>query len=143
MRTDVATSRRRWPAVLLVAVAAGLVWSCGGDADRTTTSPEPALSAEAAQGKQLGIARGCMGCHSVDGRKTAGPTWKGAYGSETTLTDGTKVLVDDAYLVRAIKDPWAEKVKGFTTVMPRNSLPDAEVNAIVAYIRAIGKPAAS
>jgi cytochrome c oxidase subunit 2 len=57
------------------------------------------------------------------------------------LEDGRKVAVDDAYLVRAIKDPWAEKVKGFPTVMPRNNLPDAEVDAIVAYIKALGRPA--
>jgi cytochrome c oxidase subunit 2 len=127
--------------VLVASVAALALWSCGGDAGDAGSGPAPPLSAEAAQGKQLAVARGCAGCHSVDGRTSAGPTWKGAYGSQVALEDGRKVAVDDAYLVRAIKDPWAEKVKGFPTVMPRNNLPDAEVDAIVAYIKALGRPA--
>ena len=143
MRTRETTSGAAvWP-VALVLVAGALLWSCGGDPDDVASTPEPPLSAEAAQGKQLAVTRGCVGCHSFDGRTTAGPTWKGAYGSQVTLEDGRKVPVDEAYLVRAIKDPWAEKTKGFTTLMPRNNLPDSEVNAIVAYIKAIGRPAPS
>ena len=37
-------------------------------------------------------------CHSIDGSASIGPTWHGLYGKEETLVDGSKVLVDDAYL---------------------------------------------
>ena len=61
-----------------------------------------------------------MACHSADGRSSVGPTWKGLYGSEVELEDGTTVTADDEYLVRAIKDPEAERVEGdqVVTVAP-------------------------
>ncbi len=124
-------------AIGLAVTAAAALWACGGDEDAAPAA-DPVLSAEAARGKQVLASRGCLGCHSTDGRRSAGPTFRGAFGSEVTLTDGRTVAVDEAYLVRAIKDPWAEKVKGFTTTMPRNALPDDEVAAVVAYIKAIG-----
>ncbi len=105
--------------------------ACGGD----PAPPPVALSAEGQRGLELASAKGCAGCHRVDGKDAAGPTWKDLYNSEVTLTDGTTVTADDAYLVEAIKDPWAKKVKGYSTIMPRNSLKADEVAAIVTYIK--------
>jgi cytochrome c1 len=51
------------------------------------------------------------------------------------LDDGSDVVADERYLTTAVRDPWAEKVAGFSTVMPRNALSDAEVAAVVAYIK--------
>lgn len=114
----------------------GLVAACGGGRKPVA---EPPLSPEAAQGKQLASAKNCLTCHTLDGRPGPGPTWNGAFGSTVTLVDGTKVKVDEAYLFRAIKDPFAERVRGYVTVMPRNNLTDAEAQAIVAYIKALGR----
>jgi len=47
------------------------------------------------------------------------------------------VLADDAYLTRAIADPSAELVDGYTLKMPANNLNDAEVADIVAFINAL------
>ncbi|MFN0026872.1 MAG: c-type cytochrome [Acidimicrobiales bacterium] len=113
----------------LVAV---LVVGCGG------SSGEPVLSPAAAAGKSLAQAKGCASCHVFYGRDAAGPTWKDVYGNEVTLADGTTVIADGDYLTRSIKDPWAQKVKGFGTIMPRNKLTDAEVASIVAYIKELG-----
>lgn len=58
----------------------------------------------------------CTGCHSMDGTRLVGPTFKNIYGkSETVLINGvaTTVTVDSAYLYRAIVDPNYEIVEGY------------------------------
>jgi cytochrome c1 len=115
--------------VSALAVGVALLVGCGG------SSGEPVLSPAAAAGKALAQTKGCASCHVFYGRDAAGPTWKDVYGSEVTLSDGSKVIADEAYLIRSIKDPWAQKVKGFGTIMPRNKLTDQEVASIVAYIK--------
>jgi cytochrome c oxidase subunit II len=59
---------------------------------------------------------GCLTCHSLDGAKIVGPTFKGLYGSKrTVLTDQGEKQVDayDDYIKRSILDPNVEVVKGF------------------------------
>lgn len=124
------TAGRAALSVAVSGVLAAVLLACGSASDA-----EPALSAAALQGKQLAISKGCASCHVFYGKNAAGPTWKGLYGSTVELEDGTTVVADDAYLTRAIKDPWSQKVKGFATIMPRNSLTDEEVALIVGYIK--------
>ncbi|HFQ93843.1 MAG TPA: cytochrome c oxidase subunit II [Anaerolineae bacterium] len=64
---------------------------------------------------------GCQGCHSVDGSPGAGPTWLGVYGREETMTDGSTITVDEAYLKESMLDPNKLIVEGFNpNVMPNN-----------------------
>src|SRR5579883_1602045 len=42
----------------------------------------PVTPALVAQGKTLYAADGCSACHSLDGSRGAGPTWKGLAGSQ-------------------------------------------------------------
>jgi cytochrome c oxidase subunit 2 len=58
------------------------------------------------------------------------------------LTDGRVVVADDEYLRRAIVDPDAEIVAGYSLKMPRNSLSDAEVDDVIAYIHDLSTPGA-
>jgi cytochrome c oxidase subunit 2 len=106
-----------------------------------TLAPPPAGPAAtsatpAAQGQALAQTRGCVACHSVDGSSGVGPTWKGLYGKTETMSDGSTALVDEAYLKSDIRDPQARIVKGYAPVMPKLDLSDAELDALVAYIRA-------
>lgn len=94
-----------------------------------------------ALGAQLVEENGCTACHSPDTATLVGPGWGGLYGSETSLTDGTKVHVDDAYLTESINDPDAQVVAGFDAgVMPpyADILDTGQVAAIVAYMRSLG-----
>ncbi|MEZ5231659.1 MAG: c-type cytochrome [Acidimicrobiales bacterium] len=118
------------------ALAAALA-ACGSGSEA-----EPPLSAAAQQGRDLARSKGCASCHVFYGRDAAGPTWKGLYGSQVELEDGTVVTADEAYLTRSIKDPWAQKVDGFATIMPRNSLTDEEIALIVGYIKELNPPGA-
>ncbi len=94
-----------------------------------------------AYGKELVALKGCTACHSLDGSPLISPSFKGLYGkTETVLAEGgeREVLVDDAYLINAIKVPDAEKVKGFENIpMPVMPLSDEEMNAIIEYIKSI------
>jgi len=92
-------------------------------------------------GKELLEKHGCFGCHSLDGTPKVGPSLKGVWGrSVTVLTNGNErsITVDEAYLRRSILEPNADVVKGFPPVMPSfaGKLTDAEISAIIAFLRA-------
>lgn len=91
------------------------------------------------QGKQVALDAGCTSCHGPNGEGGAGPTWKGLYGSDVTLADGSTVVADEAYLTEAIRDPNAKAVAGYG-LMPENSLNDAEIQAVVEFIRSLQNP---
>jgi cytochrome c oxidase subunit II len=93
-----------------------------------------------ARGQMIVSQNGCAICHSVDGTKGIGPTWARLFGSEVTLSDGTKVLADKNYLVSSIVNPNLQIVQGFTpNRMPNfgDSLDQTAVEAIVAYIESL------
>ena len=75
--------------------------------------------------------RGCTSCHSSNGDKGTGPTWKGLYGSEVELADGTTVTADETYVKESITDPGAKIVNGYGNVMPHFTLSQEEVNQLV------------
>jgi cytochrome c oxidase subunit 2 len=124
--------RLRSVAILVALAAAPLLGaSCGGD-------DAPVLGAEAAHGQQVAKDRGCTNCHTPDGRRSEGPTWKGLYGSTVPLADGTSAVADDAYLARSVKEPKAQMVQGYKTPMPTTpGVTDAEIAAITDYIKAL------
>lgn len=93
-----------------------------------------------AQGQALAQAKGCIACHSTDGKPGVGPTWKGLYGKTETMADGSSIRVDDAFLKDEIRNPQARVVKGFASIMPKVDLTDDELAALSAYIQSLGSP---
>lgn len=83
----------------------------------------------------------CPACHSIDGSAMVGPTLKGIYGKKQLVLDQDgkerEIVVDDAYLARAIQDPAAETVKGYPPSMPRNPLTDAELNQVLEFVKSL------
>lgn len=97
-------------------------------------SPEPGPEA----GQNLAVLKGCSACHSVDDTTKIAPPWRGLYGSQVELDDGSFVTVDDDYLIESIEEPNAKIVKGFTRgSMPAISLREDEVSSLVAYIKSV------
>lgn len=90
-----------------------------------------------ATGKTLFASKTCFTCHSTDGSRLVGPTFKGLAGKEEKLTDGTTVTVDVAYLTESIKDPMAKIVEGYAPAMPPLPLTDDEIAALIAYISSL------
>jgi cytochrome c oxidase subunit 2 len=82
---------------------------------------------------------GCNSCHTVDGTKSKGPSWKGVYGSMVPLNNGTSVLADEAYIKESMMSPQAKVVKGFDPIMPtfQGLLKPNQVNGLVAYIESL------
>ncbi len=118
-----------------VLVLTGALAACGGDDSGGSSSGS--IPAEADAGRQLAQDRGCPSCHSSNGDRGTGPTWKGLYGSEVELSDGTTVTVDDAYIRESILDPGAVLVDGYGNVMPKFDLTDEEIAQITAYIQTL------
>lgn len=84
--------------------------------------------------------RGCLGCHSTDGTKKIGPTFKGLYGSRVTIvTDGQEreIIADGEYLRRSILQPGADVVKGFPNIMPALPLNREEIDAVIEYLKTL------
>lgn len=94
-----------------------------------------------ARGERWARTNGCISCHTLDGTPNVGPTWLGLYGSQHTLTDGSVVTVDDAYLLTSIIDPNAQVPVGFVPgVMPQNykdTIPEQQINEIIEYIKSL------
>lgn len=90
-----------------------------------------------AQGKLLAQSRGCVACHSADGSPSIGPSWKGLYGKTETLSDGSTVQVDPAYIAESIRSPNAKIVHGYPAIMPPFSLSDPEITSLIAYMKTL------
>ena len=103
-----------------------------------TVPPEEAATL-ADQGQKLSQRFGCIGCHSTDGTVLTGPSWKGLFGSQVTLSDGSTVTVDEAYIYESILDPPAKVVQGFTPVMPlfKDRLADKDIRALTEWIKSL------
>ena len=81
----------------------------------------------------------CLGCHSLDGSKKIGPSFKGIFGRKVKVTKGgiqTELLADEAYLRESILVPAAAVVEGFPPIMPVTSdLKEEEVEEIIEYLK--------
>jgi len=100
----------------------------------------PVSNDPVARGDQLTQQYGCRACHSIDGSKVVGPTWKGLYGKQEALSDDTSVLVDEAYIIESIRNPSAKVTAGFQPLMPVNigaEITDAQISDIIAYIQSL------
>ncbi|WP_309676693.1 c-type cytochrome, partial [Pseudomonas sp.] len=107
-------------------------------AQTLTTATKPSQDSVLEKGRLLVEKYGCGACHSEDGSTRLGPGWKGLYGRNEQLADGTSVLVDEAYLKESILDPKARLVQGYPPVMVAYTLNDDELAALVALIKSLG-----
>ena len=102
-----------------------------GAADKDTPLPE--------LGKKLYTSKTCNTCHTIDGSKLVGPSWKGLYGSQRKLVGGGTATADENYIRESIAQPQAKVVDGFPPVMPTFAglLSDRDVNAIIEFIKTL------
>lgn len=93
----------------------------------------------AEKGQAVANSKGCFACHTTDGTKKIGPSWKGIWGKKEDLEGGSSVTVDENYVRESIVDPTAKIVKGFPPTMPpfKGLLTDEEINALIAYIKSL------
>jgi cytochrome c oxidase subunit 2 len=119
-------------------------------ANRLGEGLEPAAAAGEApkqlslaeKGKALTSAKGCVACHSSDGTKIVGPSYKGIYGSDVkVVADGKTITVkvDDNYIRESVEYPQAKIVEGFPPSMPsyKGLVNEEELAAIIEYIKSL------
>lgn len=93
-------------------------------------------TASEVHGSQLYVAKGCNACHSLDGTRVVGPSFKGLFGG-TRNTSAGDVVADAAYVAESIKEPTAKVVTGFPPVMPKLPLSDLEIESLSLYIQSL------
>lgn len=98
-----------------------------------TTTPLPEL------GEKLYTSKACWTCHSNDGTTKVGPTFKGIFGKQETMADGSVVTVDEDYLRESMLQPNARVVQGFQPVMPtyQGQLTEREISGLIEYIKTL------
>lgn len=108
-----------------------------------TTALAAAAAVPGALGKRLIELNGCIVCHSLDGTRLVGPSFKGVYGHEQpVVTDGKsrRVVADDEYIKRSILEPDADIVEGFSKgqmTSYKNQLSDEEIQQIIDFLKTV------
>lgn len=103
---------------------------------------KPGQLSLADKGKALLTAKGCVACHSVDGSKLVGPSYKGIYGTDVkVVADGKTITVkvDDNYIKESIEAPQAKIVEGYPPAMPiyKGLVDEQEIASIIEYIKTL------
>lgn len=95
-------------------------------------------------GKMVYQEKGCSACHSLDGTKLVGPSFKGIWGKMEEMVDGSKHLVDENYIRDMIENPATAAtpnkiLKGYQPVMPsfKGLITVEEMNAIIEFIKSM------
>ncbi len=132
---------RQW----LIAIFGTFIAACGAialllsmpaAAIEKTTSAIP-VDPLVAQGSQLFLSQGCAACHQVGSAQIA-PNLQGIFGTTLVMADESKLIADETYLRRSIREPMAEIVKGYPPAMPSFAhLPEKHVDALVAYLKSL------
>ena len=84
---------------------------------------------------------GCVNCHSMDGSRDVGPTFKGLFGREVfVLHQGRreKMTADADYIRRAIVAPRVDIVVGYDALMSPYELSTNEMAEVMGYFREMG-----
>ncbi len=85
----------------------------------------------------------CLTCHSLDGSRLIGPSFKGVYGSmQIVETDGVprEIMVDDEYIVKSIYEPNADIVQGYMRglmISYENIITRDQIDDIIDYMKTL------
>lgn len=103
------------------------------------------VNTAAIAGRNIMEMTGCIACHSSDGTKIVGPSFKGLWNKkEIVITDGVEreITVDSAYVARAIYEPDADIVEGYRKgqmVSYKDQLNDTQVSQIIEYLKTLNE----
>jgi len=112
-------------------------------ADTSMVAASANIDSPGATGKRIMQNIGCFACHTLDGTKLVGPSFKGIWGEEQSVVTGKetrKVLVDEDYIKRSIYDPNADVVEGFMKglmVSYQGQLSEDDIANIIEYLKTV------
>lgn len=109
----------------------------------TTKVADAAVDSPTATGKRIMKNIGCFACHTIDGTKLVGPSFKGIYGHTATVVTGgneREITVDDEYIKKSIYEPNADVVKGFNKGLMQpyvGQLSEGDISQIIEYLKTL------
>ncbi len=112
-------------------------------ADTTMVASAEEIESPTATGRRIMQNIGCFACHSINGSKLVGPSFKGIWGEEQTVVTGgdkRQITVDEEYVRRSIFDPNADVVDGFNKglmISYEGQLSDDDVTNIIEYLKTL------
>ncbi len=111
------------------------------DYDSWMAEQSGALNDPVARGRKIAQQQACLSCHSLDGSRLVGPSWKGLYGSDVPLSDGRTAKADEPFLVESVRNPSASIVQGYPPAMPATytqaNLSDEQLKDIIEFIKSL------
>jgi len=117
-------------------------WMADTTAVVPVAGPETSL---AQQGYEVMRKNGCIACHSSDGSRMIGPTFKGLWGETQTVTTGREerqVTVDEDYVRTSIYDPGADVVEGYNPGLMQTYtgvVSEEDVGLIIEYLKSMNE----
>lgn len=93
------------------------------------------------RGLKLYNRRGCAQCHTTDGTAKVGPSFKGTFGTQQKLADGSTITVDDNYIRESILEPNAKVRGGYRAQMPsfKGQLKDSQIEDLILFIKSLNE----
>jgi len=90
-------------------------------------------------GKKVYEKNACVTCHSLDGSRLVGPSWKGLWNTKRAIQGSGPVLADENYIRESILEPMAKVSEGYPPAMPtyKGILSDREIDGVIAFIKDI------
>lgn len=104
---------------------------------------KPKVDITASAGLEILKRNGCIACHSFDGSKKIGPSFKGLYDSKhLVITDDKEreIKADTSYIRTSILEPNKDVVKGFNKGMMQSYqgvVSEDDIRSILEYFRTI------
>ena len=87
---------------------------------------------------------GCIACHSLDGARLVGPSFKGLYGKTQNVMANKELVsitADDAYIQSSLINPDGQVVEGFNKGLMKSyekELSNEEIQKITEYLKTLG-----
>ena len=109
----------------------------------TTLVATTDIESATATGRRIMQNIGCFACHSIDGTRLVGPTFKGIWGATHTVSTGREkreVVVDEEYIIKSIYDPNADIVDGFNRGLMlsyEGQLSEEDIDYIIEYLKTL------
>ena len=85
----------------------------------------------------------CITCHSLNGTKIIGPSFKGIWGlTETVVTDGQEreITVDEDYFRKSVYEPNADITKGYNQglmISYKETVSEEDMEQIIEYLKTL------
>ncbi len=103
------------------------------------------VAENAMPGELLMKKQACIACHSTDGSKIVGPSFKGLFGSKRTVeVNGEKkeIIADEKYIINSIYNPNDEIVDGYPKGVMTDyagKITEEEIKQFIEYIKSLDK----